>query len=277
MADLASRISADLHVSEAYVRTLGKMASHLYKEYTIPKRAGGVRKIEHPARELKAVQRLLMPNVVESLPIHETAQVYKKGSNILLHATLHQRLDYLLRLDFRDFFHSITAADLSLRLKASAQRLPAWWSADDSGLFCQIVCRYQRLTIGAVTSPSVSNAVCFELDKLLRERCDAEQITYSRYADDMFFSSQKSRSLAHLPLVVKITIRSLGCPSGLVLNESKTLFSSRRQRRVVTGVVLTSQGGVSLGRRLKRYLRSLVHQYDTLTPKKREWLTGFLA
>jgi len=277
MAGLARIMAAELDVSETYVRTLGRMASHLYKEYTIPKRAGGRRKIEHPARELKAVQRWLLLNVVESLPIHEAATAYRKGSNILSHATLHQRSDYLLRLDFRNFFSSITASDVTLRLQRCVERLPAWWSSDDSVLFCQITCRYQRLTIGAVSSPSLSNTVCFDLDRLLHERCEEEQIAYSRYSDDMFFSSRRSRPLSHLPSVVNQVIQSLSCPSGLALNPSKTLFSSRRQRRVVTGVVLTSAGGVSIGRNMKRYLRSLVRGYDGLSPEKRRWLAGFLA
>lgn len=59
-----------------------RTASHHYKTYAIPKRDGGTRTIEHPSKKLKALQRWLLTNVLEGLPVHPAAMAYKKGISI---------------------------------------------------------------------------------------------------------------------------------------------------------------------------------------------------
>src|SRR5262249_28097018 len=66
-------------------------------------------------------------------------------------------------------------------------------------------------------------------------------------------------------------------PSNLVVNESKTRHLSKRRRRTVTGVVLRSQGGISLGRTAKRRLRSLIHRWEEFDEDGRRSLAGHLA
>ena len=132
------------------------------------------------------MQRWLLAYVLDGLPVHPAAMAYRKGKSIFLNASLHADSRYLLRMDCKDFFPSITDSDLKLLIAARPAAFSTWQPFEVE-LFCKLVCKDGRLTIGAPTSPALSNAVCYELDSQLSEISKSLDITYSRYADDLFF------------------------------------------------------------------------------------------
>ena len=134
-----------------------------------------------------------------------------------------------------------------------------------------------RLTIGAATSPGLSNALCYPLGHALTTQCADLNVTYSRYADDLFFSTRIPDVLGTVPALVASTLTSIPYPRSLAINAAKTRHSSLKRRRRVTGIVLSTQGHISLGRSFKRQIRSQVHQIDTLGPKAQSRLAGLLA
>jgi RNA-directed DNA polymerase len=180
-------------------------------------------------------------------------------------------------MDFTDFFSSVTSNDISRHLDAYNGLLPSGWDASDTKIFLTAVCKGASLTIGAVTSPAISNTVCFNLDESLTQLSKQHSVIYTRYADDLFFSTDTPGTLRIIGMEVNRIISSQAYPSGLRINTSKTFHYSKRDRRSVTGLVLTSDGGTSLGHSLKRRLRGMIHRLDLLTTKERTWLAGFLA
>ena len=100
---LLDQMSAGLLLPAPLLRGIARKASHAYKEYQIPKRAGGQRTIHHPSKELKALQRWLVHNVVSAWPMHGAAYAYRVGRNIRDNAAQHATSNYLLRLDLRHF------------------------------------------------------------------------------------------------------------------------------------------------------------------------------
>lgn len=107
---------------------------------------------------------------------------------------------------------------------------------------------------------------------------DNPQINYTRYADDIYLSTNRPNLLRKAHQQVTIILRSLDFPT-LSLNEEKTVETSRKHRRLVTGLSLTSDQKISLGREKKRKLRALVHKLgnDALDADQTEYLSGFLA
>jgi RNA-directed DNA polymerase len=101
--------------------------------------------------------------------------------------------------------------------------------------------------------------------------------TYTRYADDLFFSSNVGGAMRYFDEAVTRIVGALPYPKTLRLNPGKTAHLSKKRRRTVTGLVLTSDGNVSVGRSVKRRIRAMVHQYDRLSPKERQYLAGWLA
>ena len=190
--------------------------------------------------------------------MHDCAMAYRTGINIADNANRHAGSSYLLRMDLAEFFPSIKADDF--RLYASRNHEFAKWSPDDISLTCQIIFREGSLAIGAPTSPAVSNALCYELDVKLQDLSRWSGATYTRYADDLFFSSNTPDRLRPLEAAISAAIGALDCPAHLTVNTTKTRHSSAKRRRRGTGIVLDSAGGISVGRDLKRQVRSSVHK-----------------
>jgi RNA-directed DNA polymerase len=141
-----------------------------YKEYTIPKRNGGVRTIAQPAREVKLLQRYIMQTKLPAFPIHDAATGYIKHRNIRYNAEIHQHSRVILKLDFENFFPSITVNDWTLLL---SRFTPAVIERRDSQLYRKILFWGQQstvpkcLSIGAPTSPMLSNIMLYRLDTML--------------------------------------------------------------------------------------------------------------
>jgi RNA-directed DNA polymerase len=274
--DLLSRATG---LEPSYILKVARTANHRYKTYTIPKKDGTSREIHHPARELKLFQAWLATNIFEALPIHPAAMAYRNGKSILSNAVLHASHNYLLRIDFEAFFPSIRGQDVVSLLHKNASALRALVGNDeDIEIIRQLSCRRDRLTIGAPSSPAISNAVMFDLDASWFDLSQKLKITYSRYADDLYFSTNSRGLLSELMTVVRKSLAECQSPR-LFINEKKSVFTSRKRRRLATGLVLTSDKKVSIGRATKRKVKALAFQYRNglLDGKRLKYLRGFLA
>ena len=115
------------------------------------------------------------------------------------------------------------------------------------------------------------------MDAQIGSMVTVQQVTYSRYADDMFFSAMNPGILGNVAELVEGVLKALRYPSSLALNVLKTHHSSRKNRRQVTGLIITTDGAVTIGRHKKREIRSKIHKYKTLTPEHKGALAGYLA
>jgi RNA-directed DNA polymerase len=118
----------------------------------------------------------------------------------------------------------------------------------------------------------------FEFDVDWSARSRNRGITYTRYADDLYFSTNRLGILEPLLEELRLQIRLRKSPA-LGINDEKTIFTSRKRRRAVTGLILTPEGRVSLGRKKKRYIRSLIFQLTRrqLSDKECNYLRGFIS
>ncbi len=255
---IIEQMASRLALSIPYILKIASSASHRYKKYEIPKRTSGMRTIYHPARELKLVQRWLLRNVLVSLPVHPAATAYQQNSTIKRNAEAHAANNYLLRVDFQDFFPSLRGTDVIDVLLPNRDRLANQPVSDlDVDFIRRIVCRFDALTIGAPTSPILSNAIMFDFDATWRRNAEAIGVVYTRYADDLYFSTSEPNVLSGLLTNLREHLKASSRPN-LKINEAKTAFSSRKWRRLATGLVLTDDRRVSLGRHKKRMLKALV-------------------
>jgi RNA-directed DNA polymerase len=272
-------MATQLALTPPFLLKLAASASHRYKEYKIPKKTGGERTIHHPAREIKLLQYWLLRNLVVNLPVHPLATAYRKESSIRENAALHVANNYILRVDFNDFFHSLKGSDVVSVLAANRQRLADEVLTDlDIRLTRQIVCRLDCLTIGAPTSPVLSNAIMFEFDVRWSEMARTEDVTYSRYADDLYFSTNRPNVLESVLERLRESLRAQRAPT-LTINDRKTSFSSRKRRRLAAGLVLTSDRKISIGRKKKRRLKALVNNLKRrqLPMEQMAHLRGWIA
>lgn len=236
----------------------------MYKVYTIPKRSGGRRTIAHPSKPLKAVQKALVELWEAKLPIHSAALAYQKGKSIKENAECHRYNKFLLKVDLSEFFNSIDIEVFESQLLGNNIKFDKrdsrlirnilFWSPQKS-LSSKLV-----LSVGAPSSPFISNFVMYIFDSLISEACESLQIIYTRYADDMFFSTQVKNTLFKVPEIISFLLKNK-YGNKLLINESKTIFSSKAHNRHVTGITITNDNKLSLGRSRKRYISSMVHKY----------------
>lgn len=273
---IVEQMALDLGLTPQFISIFSRGASHAYKAYTIPKRNGKPRQIYHPSKQLKSMQRWLLAYVIEQLPVHPAAMAYRKTVSIIDNASAHAKSKFLLRMDCTDFFPSITETDLTNYIQ-NRPSLFAGWSVEDIDIFCKLVCRRSKLTIGAPTSPSISNVVCFDMDSAVADLCSKRSVTYTRYADDLFFSTNTPGVLRSLEAEIVTLLSELKLPATLAINPAKTRHSSKRGARRVTGIVLGSDGQTYVGRPLKRNIRGMIHRIDSLDPAARATLAGLVA
>jgi RNA-directed DNA polymerase len=279
-----AKILSDFPLSQKEAELLVRSAPRRYKVHTIQKRNNrGERTIAQPTAEIKALQRLMVEEYISKLPIHSAAKAYRIGLGIADHAGPHAKNRYLLKLDFRDFFPSIKGRDLLKHLaqhsdieRADAQKLVRllFWKPIGIPEFI--------LSIGAPSSPAVSNTLLFSFDTAVSDFCKSKDVTYTRYADDLALSTNKPLVLKDIHSFIASLCLKLKYPR-LVLNEDKTVYTSKKYRRQLTGLILTNDGALSLGREKKRLLRSMVHRHvlgllnDEETSRLRGWLAFALS
>ena len=275
---ILERLSAETGVGLEDLRAIMRSASHRYKTYTIPKRAGGRREISQPTPAVKFIQRWLCRNVLSRFPIHDAAQAYKKGANIGANARIHVKQNYLLKVDFENFFPSIKGDDVRSLVNGGREKFELALTNEDVEVIVGAVCKDGALTIGAPSSPMISNVLMYDFDCELSEECQRRRVRYSRYADDLALSTDEPGELAELLKFVTSLLKKPGRPL-LTINPNKTVFTSRKRLRRITGIVLTSDREVSIGRRAKRKLRSMIFRYSQgqLPADDVAYIRGYLA
>jgi RNA-directed DNA polymerase len=262
---LLDRLSNDLALPAPDLLYLVKSAPYRYKVYEIAKKTPGKKRtIAQPAREVKPLQYWVMKNVLAAFPIHPAAVAYRKGKNILDNAAPHAAHAYLCKLDFKNFFPSIKSTDFEKFMRSNP--LATVWNEEEIGYLSRILFwRKKRgnvlqLSIGAPSSPLLSNILLYAFDLKMHAFCSGADITYTRYADDLSFSTNTRGALSQMEESVKEICRQIRSPR-LSLNEGKTVHASKKSLRRVTGLVLTNDGLVSLGREKKREIRARFHRY----------------
>ncbi|MEM6828539.1 MAG: retron St85 family RNA-directed DNA polymerase [Pseudomonadota bacterium] len=281
MSRVLSFLSKHSGLSTSDVRSIIKRAPRSYKFFQIPKRTKGVREIAQPAREVKALQRLFVRGL-DRLPIHESATAYRRGKSIVHNAELHASPSGIIKkYDFKDFFPNIRSADWEAYCDANTIFVdPIDIELSTDLLFHRPKRNSERLilAIGAPSSPWLSNVLMHDFDTAIAQRVKQDHIVYSRYADDLTFSAPRTGHLTRVDSALKAVLREIQSPR-LRLNSAKTVTATTKYKRVVTGLVLTTEGSVSVGRERKRLIRAMLHHAatDRLDGEGIEKLRGLLA
>jgi len=273
---IIEQIATSLGLPQGYILNLSNGASHNYKTYQIKKKNGGLRVIHHPSRKLKAVQNWLLKNVLASLPVHDAATAYRVGRSIYYNALVHSNSRYLLRIDLSNFFPSITADDFA-RYASTRSSLFSGWTAEDLQAVARLLFLQKKLTIGAPTSPSLANILCYEVDCEIEELCKTKDVVYTRYADDLFFSCDAPNVLGDLTDQIRVILNDAELPANLSINPAKTVHSSKKKNRQVTGITLGSDGKPHVPRKYKRLIRSQIFKYEELDDRQKVSLTGMIS
>jgi RNA-directed DNA polymerase len=250
-----------------------------YQQFEIRKRSGGTRTISSPANALKIIQRKLN-QVLHAVyrgraPVHGFA----RGKSIRSNARRHLGCRLLLNLDLKDFFPSIHFG----RVKGLFQSKPYSLPERVAVVIAQICCHKRMLPAGAPTSPVVANMVCAQMDSQLKELAKRFGCTYTRYADDISFSTRENR----FPPVITCRdpssnrwcigdqLRKVIVDNQFSVNDSKTRVCSNRTRLEVTGLTINKR--VNVPRKIVRQVRAMLNAWEKygLGPAQDEFLAKY--
>lgn len=221
-----------------YVRN----ADSMYFINSIPKSDGTERQLQVPYEVIKILQENILKYILSEISVSKYATAYKKGAKIVDNASPHVNKKFILKMDITDFFGSINFTKVYSTV-FNTTRYPK-----QIGVMLTTLCCYREyLPQGAPTSPAISNIVMKGFDDYIGNWCNKRGISYTRYCDDMTFSSDKP-----LYYVYK-KVSSVLSGMGFEINERKTHIISSSSRQTVTG--LTVNDKVSVPKDLRRQLR----------------------
>ncbi len=251
-----------------------RIASAHYHCLLRPKRTGGLRLIEVPQAELKAVQRKLLAGLLDKVPAHECAHGFVAGRSVVTHAREHAGAETVLTFDLKDFFHTVGIG----RVRALCRTLGYAEGVTDalSRLFTTSTPRGVRdrlqeagavdllgaarlgtphLPQGAPTSPALANLCAFRLDLRLEGLAWRFGARYSRYADDLVFSG--GHDLLRHRRELRAWLGAIVRDEGFVLHPRKQRAMPRHGRQCVTGIVVNEKP--NLARDTYDRLRARLH------------------
>lgn len=197
-----------------------------YHDVSIPKKNGGERVISIPSPGLKRVQRWVLDNILGNMHVSQYAMGFCEGRSIVQNASYHVGKKCVINLDIKDFFPSINQ-------KRVFRIFYYYGYSNEISYWLSKLCTYKnKLPQGSPTSPYISNIVCLKLDRRLSELAKRFNADYTRYADDITFSS-KNDITAILPIVKDVLKEE-----GFEINEKKTRILFSHQKQEVTGLLV---------------------------------------
>jgi retron-type reverse transcriptase len=213
-----------------------------YRQFTIPKRRGGNRLIEAPIPSLLICQRWISANLLEKVPLNDSATAYRKGVGLLENVKPHLSQKQLLKIDLKDFFHSITINRVVMVFRNMG------YLHKTSYELAALCCLRGRLPQGAATSPTLSNIIAKRMDRRLSALAKKYELNYTRYSDDLTFSGDliPAKLLSLIEFIIK--------DEGFAVNAEKTRLYTRPGKRIVTGISV-SGSRPKLPRNSKREIR----------------------
>lgn len=226
-----------------------------YRTFLVPKKTPGqTREIKAPDHGLRRLQRLLLRCLTAAFTTcDQAAHGFVPGRSVLTNAQPHAGRRFVLNLDLENFFPSTAVGRVVKVLQLAPFRL----SKPVAHLVASLCCDRGSLPQGAPTSPLLTNVVCQRLDRRLRQLAARHRCTYTRYADDLTFSSNRPafREDFHRELTAILTLE------GYRQNEQKQRLQTPQQRQEVTGIVVNERPNVP--REYVRQTRAMLHNWET--------------
>jgi len=227
----------------------------------IPKKNGEPRIIHAVNGSLRVLQKIAYNWLSYNYHPKSSAKGFVLGGGIIENAKIHRNKKLVLCYDLKNFFPAITFA----RVQGMFMSYPFEFSKQKATLFAQICCLPDdngSIPQGGITSPFVSNMICRRLDTRLNKLAISKRMKYSRYADDLSFSTNDNVNYENFTKIVKDIIED----EHFKLNDKKSRLLKKCDRQSVTGIVVNE--GLNVNRKYIRSIRATLYncsQYGVLS------------
>ena len=235
-----------------------------YTTAEIKKRRGGTRSLLIPRTALKVLQRKLLQVLSAVFTPKTCVHGFVSKRSILSNAKPHVRRTWVLNVDIKDFFPSINFG----RVRGAFMARPCFRNAEVATALAQICCHDNQLPQGAPTSPIVANLVCSRLDGAAIHLAKTNRLTYTRFADDLTFSTNLPKFPASIAAaggagtdtLIGPEMEKLLSQEGFTANASKVRLQNARSKLEVTGLTVNRFPNTS--RNYVRQIRAMLHAWE---------------
>jgi len=255
-----------------------------YSTFFLPKKRGGQREISAPRKGISILQKKLLTIIDSIWHPKPWVQGFTNSRSILTNARHHKKKSYVLNIDLKDFYGSINFG----RVRGLFMSYPFKLGHKAATIIAQLVTFNNLLPQGASTSPIISNMIAFKLDNMLVKIARRYHLTYTRYADDITFSTTKSNfpkeiaeiegtnpSTGNIKLghILEKAIKE----SGFSVNYKKVRLQIPFVRQEVTGLTVNEFPNVE--RRFIRNVRAMVYAWRKhgLIEAEREYINKYAS
>ncbi|MPM20320.1 hypothetical protein SDC9_66749 [bioreactor metagenome] len=222
-----------------------------YETFFIKKKSGSLREINAPIYSLKIIQRWILENILYRMKVSDNCYGFektKKGSPTVANVKQHNNNTYIFKMDVKDFFPSVKRERIFYLFKAVG------YNNYISNVLSNFCTYNEHLPQGAVTSPRLANLVCYKLDNRIEKYCTKREIVYTRYADDLTFSSNNRNILRNIHgMISKILM-----DEGFTPNEDKTNFMTPKSHKSITGITVNDRL-IKAPKQSKKLVRAMIH------------------
>lgn len=236
-----------------------------YTEFQINKKSGGTRNISAPNRRLKVLQSNLNKILQQIYEPKYSVHGFVRDKSIKTNAKAHKKKRFVLNLDLENFFPSIHFG----RVKGVFLKPPYSLPESVALILARICCTYEGLPQGAPTSPVISNIICRKMDRQLEQLAKKHHCFYTRYADDITFSTSAPSFPAALAEYLDGQLHIGPELHNIIVNENsfkinlkKIRLRTPNQRQEVTG--LTVNQFLNVNRSYVRQIRVMLNDWRTL-------------
>lgn len=241
----------------------------LYETFHIPKKTGGLRRIDAPKDQLMNALRKLKTIFEQDFHTlyHTSAFAYIKNRSTIDAVKRHQtnQSKWFGKFDLSDFFGSTT---LDFVMKQLSMIYPFCLLFDTMAGRSELRTAVELafldgvLPQGTPISPLLTNVmmipVDFTLTKQLRE-FQNQSYTYTRYADDFIISSKYEFKVREVEQLICDVLKEFQAP--FTINEKKTRYGSSSGSNWNLGLMLNKDNEITIGHKKKKQFQSMLHNY----------------
>lgn len=248
----------ELHpITFKHLYFLSKTKDTRYNDFFISKKNGDLRLISTPDNLLKRVQNLIniLLQIVFKSHAHYCSNGFLIGKDIKRNAIPHTNKRFVLNIDIKDFFPSVNFRRVKVVLGLSPFKLTDH-REKIAFLIANLGTHKGYLPQGAPTSPILSNIVTQKLDRKIAKFCIESKVKYSRYADDLSFSSNKD--IFNQYFIESIT--KIIEEENFSVNDKKTRVRSNRESQQVTGLIVNEK--VNIKKEYLQKVRAMINNWE---------------
>jgi RNA-directed DNA polymerase len=239
-----------------------KNTSNLYTSFEIPKKNGGFRHINSPHKTLKTVQRKLadaiwkhqlyvwkMKNIRPNI-----SHAFEQGKSIITNSSVHKNKRYVLNMDLENYFDTFHFGRVRGFFTENIDfKLPV----EVATVIAQITCYNGCLPQGAPSSPIITNLIGQILDRVILKKAKDFKLDYTRYADDLTFSTNKKDFPTYYHIFIQKITKEIE-RAGFKINNKKTRLQYKDSKQVVTGLTVNKK--VNVDKYFYKATRSMAYE-----------------